>query len=302
LFKRIKKNLIKNNSHLEQKNYLINRIAVIAPKPKSMRKYLLGSAGIVLSSLALTIISWTPSSTPKTPAKVVTEDSLYTLHVSKIYSDAHLEQSGLNPAVFQKALTGFYNLKSSGKISADKSVLTIADFDINSTKKRLWIIDLDKDSLLLNTWVAHGNQSGDDLATRFSDVNDSNESSLGFYVTAEVYRGKHGRSLRLDGMDEGFNANARKRSIVVHGAPYVSQNTINQLGRLGRSQGCPAVPAELADEVINTIEGKTVIFINGSRQPYTSKYLDTHIAANSIMGTKDLIKSPLQDSILTAGI
>lgn len=263
-----------------------------------MRKYLLGSAGIVFSSFALTIISWTPSSTPKSPAKIVTEDSLYTLHVSKIYKGAHLEKSGLNPEVFEKALTGFYNLKNTGKIAEDKSVITIADFDQNSTKKRLWIIDLDKDSLLLNTWVAHGSRSGDDLATRFSDLNDSNESSLGFYVTAEVYMGKHGRSLRLDGMDEGFNANARKRSIVVHGAPYVSQGTIDQLGRLGRSQGCPAVPAELADLVINTIEGKTVIFINGSNQPYASKYLDTHLAANSIIDIHAPLETP--DTLLTA--
>lgn len=264
-----------------------------------MRKYLLGGAGLVFSTLALTIISWVPFSKTTLPAQPVTEDSLYIQHVHQIYDRAHLEQAGLNPEVFEKALTGFYNLKNSGRISAEKSIITIADFDQSSMKKRLWIIDLKKDSLLLNTWVAHGNRSGDDLATHFSDANDSNESSLGFYVTAEVYNGKHGRSLRLDGMDEGYNSNARKRSIVVHGAPYVSQSTINELGRLGRSQGCPAVPAELADLVINTIEGKTVIFINGTHQPYFSKYLDTHLAANSLMDKPD---SLLQDSIVTAGI
>jgi len=274
-----------------------------------MKKYLLGGAGLVLSTLALTIISWVPSSHSKrSAAAMVTEDSLYIMHVNKIYNGAHLEKSGLSPEVFEKALTGFYNLKNSGKISEDKSILTIADFDQNSTKKRLWIVDLDKDSLLLNTWVAHGSRSGDDLATRFSDVNDSNESSLGFYVTGEVYTGKHGRSLRLDGMDEGYNANARKRSIVVHGAPYVSQGTINQLGRLGRSQGCPAVAPELAEMVINTIEGKTVIFINGSRQPYSSKYLDTHLAANMINHPVDNIhqlnEDPkvAKDTSLIAGI
>lgn len=266
-----------------------------------MRKYLLGGAGIILSTLALTIISWAPSNETLTPAKIVTEDSLYTLHVSKIYNGAHLEQAGLRPEVFEKALTGFYNLKNSGKIAADKSILTIADMDQNSTKKRLWIIDLSKDSLLLNTWVAHGSHSGDDLATRFSDVNDSNESSLGFYVTAEVYRGKHGRSLRLDGMDEGYNANARKRSIVVHGAPYVSQGTINQLGRLGRSQGCPAVAQELADLVINTIEGKTVIFINGNDQRYASKYLNAHLAANIALVNTDSVVH-IKDSLITAKI
>lgn len=140
--------------------------------------------------------------------------------------------------------------------------------------------------------MAHGSRSGDDLATRFSDATDSNESSLGFYITGEIYKGKHGRSLRLDGMDEGYNSNARRRSIVVHGAPYVSQSTINELGRLGRSQGCPAVPAELSEKVINTIEGKTVIFINGSNQNYFSKYLDSHLAANIIV--------PMQDSSFIA--
>lgn len=260
-----------------------------------MRKYLLGGAGITFSILTLTvIISWIPCSNRSLPEKAVTQDSLYNLHVSKIYHAAHLEQSGLRPEVFEKALTGFYNLKNTGKISNEKSILTIADFDQNSTKKRLWIIDLSIDSLLLNTWVAHGQRSGDDMATRFSDARDSYESSLGFYVTGEVYKGKHGRSLRLDGMDEGYNSNARSRSIVVHGAPYVSQSTINELGRLGRSQGCPAVPAELSDRVINTIEGKTVIFINGSHQTYFSKYLDTHLAANMIV--------PMRDSSLVARI
>jgi len=285
---------------IEVKNYLINRIKVIAPKPISMRKYLLGGAGIIFSTLALTMISWTPSITKKATAKVVTTDSLYSNYVNKIYNAAHLEQAGLKAEVFEKALTGFYNLKSSGKISGEKSILTIADFDQNSTKKRLWIIDLNKDSLLLNTWVAHGQNSGDDLPNKFSDVNDSNESSLGFYVTAEVYKGKHGRSLRLDGMDEGYNTNARKRSIVVHGAPYVSQGTINQLGRLGRSHGCPAVPAELSDLVINTIEGNTVIFINGTKNAYASKYLNTQVAANNLhLKQEEIIQNP-DSAILTA--
>jgi hypothetical protein len=96
---------------------------------------------------------------------------------------------------------------------------------------------------------------------------------MGFFITGESYYGKHGLSLRLDGMDEGFNSNARKRSIVLHGADYVSQATINALGRLGRSQGCPAVPQELARTVVRTLEEGTVLFINLSDQNYTSKYL-----------------------------
>lgn len=251
-----------------------------------MRKYILGAAGITLVSFALTFISWIPGNFGWSTAKqhqqqtlALSGDSLYNIYIKKLYDSARLAQSGLNINVFEKAVTGFYNLKNSGKLCSDKSVLTIADMDMNSTQKRLWIVDLDKKELLLNTWVAHGQRSGADKAVKFSNTNDSFQSSVGFYVTAEVYSGQHGRSLKLDGMDEGFNSNARKRSIVVHGADYVSQGTINALGRLGRSQGCPAVAPELADKVINTIGGKTVLFINSSTTDYTSKYLDEHMAA-----------------------
>src|ERR1700759_3216877 len=99
----------------------------------------------------------------------------------------------------------------------------------------MWIVDLVAKHLLLNTWVAHGQGSGDDVANSFSNINDSHQSSLGFYLTDDVYMGKHGRSLHLDGLDEGFNDDARAREIVVHGAPYVSERTINEKGKIGRS-------------------------------------------------------------------
>lgn len=257
-----------------------------------MRRYILGIAGLILVSFALTFISWAPNNsgwpaqTKNTKQNTsLPEDTLYNSYLQRIYDSAHLAQSGLNMNVFEKAVTGFYNLKNSGKISDEKSVLTIADMDMNSTQKRLWIVDLDKKELLLNTWVAHGQRSGADKAVKFSNTNNSFQSSIGFYVTGEVYNGQHGRSLRLDGVDDGFNDNARKRAIVVHGADYVSQGTINALGRLGRSQGCPAVAPELADKVINTIGGKTVLFINSSTQDYTSKYLDEHLAATLAQST-----------------
>lgn len=262
-----------------------------------MKKHLLGVGGMLLLAIGFSVISWTSPIKPKFEVKTITEDILYQNYVSTKYKNIGLEQAGLSATVFEKALTGYYNLKNTGKTAHGKSILTIADFDQNSTRKRLWIIDLERDSLLLHTWVAHGEKSGGDLPTRFSDTNDSNESSLGFYLTAEIYRGKHGRSLRLDGMDEGYNANARKRAIVVHGAPYVSQETINELGRLGRSHGCPAVPAELSNQVINTIAGKTVIFINGTRQHYNSKYLDTHLAADMVLAQRDRTDSLEKDSL-----
>ncbi|MEJ7560310.1 MAG: murein L,D-transpeptidase catalytic domain family protein [Pedobacter sp.] len=245
-----------------------------------MRKYILGGAGFLLIAFSLFTLSWKSPVESGVIVRTASEDSLYHKYVDDLYDTTHLALAGMNKAVFEKAITGFYNLKMSGKLSNVKSIISIADMEQNSTAKRLWIIDLDKKELLLNTWVAHGNGSGSDKATRFSNVNDSFQSSLGFYVTGEVYAGKHGKSLRLDGMDAGYNDNARKRSIVVHGASYVSQGTINALGRLGRSQGCPAVAPELANLVIDTIEGRTVLFINGNDQKYTSKFLNQHMAAD----------------------
>ncbi len=147
----------------------------------------------------------------------------------------------------------------------------------------MWIVDILNKKLLLNTWVAHGQGSGNDMADHFSNINESHQSSVGFYVTDDVYFGKHGRSLRLDGMDEGFNSAARNRAIVVHAADYVSQGTIAQLGRLGRSHGCPAVSPEVSDMVINTIKGKTLLFINGNDTRYASKYLNDAFQSNFML-------------------
>jgi hypothetical protein len=206
-------------------------------------------------------------------------DSIYNDYINKLYAKLHLQEVGLALPVFEKAVTGFYNLKQSGRVS-NKPILSIADFDQVSTRKRLYIVDLNKKTLLLNTWVAHGQNSGGNEATKFSNVNESLSSSLGFYVTGEVYSGVHGKSLKLDGMDEGFNSNARSRAIVVHGAPYVGTGTIEALGRLGRSQGCPAVAPAIADKVIKTIEDKTVLFIYKSVDNYHSKYLNETLAAS----------------------
>ncbi|SFG89678.1 murein L,D-transpeptidase catalytic domain family protein [Pedobacter insulae] len=247
-----------------------------------MKNYILGLSGLTAIALFFITTSWTTKKLEqpkmKTPV-VVTVDSVYDQHVTTLYNEVHLKEAGLSKSAFEKALTGFYNLKKAGQLS-QKSILTIADFDQLSTQKRLYIIDLDKKEILLNTWVAHGQRSGKDEAVNFSNKNESYTSSLGFYVTGEVYKGIHGKSLKLDGMDNGFNNNARSRAIVVHGAPYVSKGTIKALGRLGRSQGCPAVAPEIADKVINTIGDKTVLFINKSEERYSSKYLDHTLAAN----------------------
>jgi hypothetical protein len=245
-----------------------------------MRKHF-GAVVCALLIFSVTIISWRPANKPLINLyNSSSAREIFEKYVSNVYESAHLQESGLASTVFEKAVTGFINLKIAGKLSPNCSILTIVDYAKSSCEKRMWIIDVISDELLLNTWVAHGQGSGEDMADRFSNKLDSHKSSLGFYLTDDVYYGKNGLSLKLDGLDVGFNENARTRAIVVHGADYVSQGAIDHLGYLGRSFGCPAVPTEVAEQVINTIKDKTVMFINGNDRHYTSRYLDEEMAAN----------------------
>ncbi len=160
---------------------------------------------------------------------------------------------------FTKALEGYYQWKDNGKVQKD--ILTIVDFSMSSKEERLWVIDLKNNQILFQSLVAHGRNSGIEYATSFSNKPESHQSSLGFYTTGETYIGKHGYSLRLDGLEKGINNNARKRAIVIHGADYVSETFIENNGRLGRSFGCPSVPEELSKELIDTIKNKSCLYI-----------------------------------------
>ncbi len=164
-----------------------------------------------------------------------------------------------NKQSFAAAIEGFYHLKASGKI--EKDVLTIVDFTLSSIEKRMWVIDMNTHKILYHTLVAHGKNSGLHFAQQFSNKQASYQSSLGFYATAETYFGKHGYSLRLDGLEKGINDQARTRAIVIHGATYVSDQFVQQTGRLGRSQGCPALPLELTKDIIEVIKEKSCLFI-----------------------------------------
>ncbi len=143
---------------------------------------------------------------------------------------------------------------------AKPSTLTVIDFSRPSTEKRLWVYDLRSRSMLFEELVSHGRNSGMNLATAFSNVAESNMSSLGLYRTAEAYIGKHGYSLRLDGLDRGFNDRARERAIVIHGADYVSAAITKAQGRLGRSLGCPAVRPDVSRELIDAVKGGGLVF------------------------------------------
>lgn len=199
-----------------------------------------------------------------------------TLH--ETYSRLGAAQQGLRFEVFQKAMTGYLNLRETGHLTASQQHLTVVDFDLPSTEKRLWVLDLNSDKILFHTLVAHGHNSGENGADQFSNTDQSNMSSLGFYVTGQEYEGKHGHSLRLQGLDEGFNTNAFTRSIVMHGADYVSEDFIKQNGRLGRSLGCPALPLDQYSQIIDQVKGGSCLFLNKSNAGYTSKYLNQNVA------------------------
>jgi hypothetical protein len=140
------------------------------------------------------------------------------------------------------------------------SRLAVIDFSLPSTERRLWIFDLQEQRLLLEDLVAHGQKSGDNHATRFSNLLGSHQSSIGLFRTAESYSGKHGYSLRMDGLEPGVNDLARERAIVIHGADYVDPSWIARHGRIGRSQGCPAVRPEIARTVVDSLKGGQFMF------------------------------------------
>ncbi|MBC7556373.1 MAG: murein L,D-transpeptidase catalytic domain family protein [Chryseobacterium sp.] len=167
----------------------------------------------------------------------------------------------LDETVFEKAFKGFEKLKIVGQLPEESHLLTIVDFSKSSNKNRLWVIDLENKKVLFNALVAHGMGTGEEFAEHFSNRDSSHQSSLGFYITEATYTGNNGYSLRLMGVDKGFNDAALQRSIVMHGADYVSANFATAHKRIGRSWGCPAVSRDLAEPIINTIKGKNCLFI-----------------------------------------
>ena len=188
-----------------------------------------------------------------------------------IYNSISFENSNtLNPEVFEKAFLGFTKLKKAGKLPETSNLISIVDFSLSSTQKRLWVIDLEKKVVVFNSLVAHGKNTGEEFAQKFSNTESSYQSSLGFYITESTYNGSNGYSLKLLGMDPGYNDAALQRAIVMHGADYVSEDFIKSQKRIGRSWGCPAVPRALAEPIINTIKGKNVLFIYYPDEQYLS--------------------------------
>jgi hypothetical protein len=164
---------------------------------------------------------------------------------------------------------------------ASPSTLTVIDYSRPSTEPRMWVYDLHTHNLLYSELVAHGQGTGDNYAKVFSNEEDTHRSSLGLFVTQDPYVGKNGYSLRLNGLDKGFNDHALERAIVIHGAPYVNPTLVKTQGRLGRSWGCPAVRPAIAHELIDHVKGGGVVFAYYPDQKWlsTSQYLGNCAAA-----------------------
>ncbi len=177
-----------------------------------------------------------------------------------LYQKLSLEEKGLSFDAFSLALKGYNRLLANNRITRT-GIISICDFSQSSGNKRMYIVDLDNQALFLQTYVAHGRNSGGEFATRFSNKPESLQSSLGFYVTSQTYQGAHGLSLRMMGQEPGINDKALQRNIVVHGADYIEEEWLRKSDRMGRSFGCPAVPADESAHIINTIKNGTCLFI-----------------------------------------
>jgi hypothetical protein len=201
----------------------------------------------------------------------VDHTSEMSLHVNEDRIAYLSQKFNINKAAISLAIKGYEKLRELGQIS-NSMYLTIVDFSKPSNTERFYVIDMLKEQLVIKTLVAHGKNSGTLIPSEFSNKISSLKSSLGFYVTGNTYRGKHGTSLILDGVEKGINDQAKNRAIVLHGANYVSSNMINDGNTpIGRSFGCPAVPNNKVKSIIATIKGGTCMFVYAPNTEYAQK-------------------------------
>ena len=214
-----------------------------------------------------------PSLTNTKPAVIVaTAEPVDTVQEEAInlYDSMHLKRSGLSQKAFIYAWKGYKQLLEEGQLG-NNSVLSICDFSQSSRRKRLYIIDIEEMQLLVNTYVAHGRNSGGEYARSFSNKPESHKSSLGFYITRKTYYGDHGLALKIEGLESGINDRADERNIVIHGSKYVGPDYLRYNRCNGRSFGCPAVPAKETQKVINTIKDGSCLFIYHPEKSYLVK-------------------------------
>jgi hypothetical protein len=200
----------------------------------------------------------------KSPAAAVAAETL------DLYNSMSLKKFGLSIKAFEYALKGYKYLVESGKVIKGQ-VLSICDFSQSSRRKRFYVIDMAEKKVLINTWVAHGRNSGGEYARSFSNNPESHKSSLGFYVTSNTYYGSHGLSLKIEGLEKNINDRADERNIVIHGSEYVGAGFLSHSPINGRSFGCPALPAKETGKVIEAIKDGSCLFIYHPTKSYIDK-------------------------------
>ena len=182
----------------------------------------------------------------------------------------NLGQKGLSKAAFENGYKGYRALLKK-KIITQQQYLVICDFGQSSNNKRFYVLDMSSKKVMINTYVAHGRKSGGEYASRFSNKPRSNQSSLGFYKTLQTYHGEHGLSLRVKGLDMGYNDKATARAIVIHGADYIGEKWLERNRYMGRSYGCPALPMKESADIINMIKEGCCLFIYFPSKTYLSR-------------------------------
>ena len=192
------------------------------------------------------------------------------LTATSIYNEMDLQDSGLSEKAFEYGWMGYYKLQKKGLLR-NTNILTICDFSQSSSEERMYVIDVRSKKLLYRTFVAHGINSGEEYANSFSNSDESCKSSLGFYVTSNTYIGSNGLSLRIQGLDKGFNDHASRRSIVIHGASYVSLRILHKYGVMGTTFGCPAIPAEMTTQIIPAVKNGSCFFIYYPSKKYLTQ-------------------------------
>lgn len=190
--------------------------------------------------------------------------------VSEAYLKFEFGENTLDYNVFVRALIGYFFLKQSHEL-VNHRYLTVIDFSLSSKARRLWLLDMETRKVVLNELVAHGKNSGEEFATSFSNKINSLQSSVGFFLTGDPYQGKHKFSLKLNGLEAGYNTNAFVRGVVIHGADYVNQDLVSAGQRIGRSYGCPAVPTAANEQLIDLIKGGSCLFIHHPDKRYLQR-------------------------------
>jgi hypothetical protein len=220
--------------------------------------------GVVSASNAIVPATATTGEVARSRAEILAEETL------DLYNSMNLKKIGLSIKAFEFALKGYKTLVERGKVMKDQ-VLSICDFSQSSRRKRFYVIDMAEKKVLINTWVAHGRNSGGEYARSFSNSPESHKSSLGFYVTGNTYDGGHGLALKIEGLEKDINDKADERNIVIHGSNYVGAGFLSRSPINGRSFGCPALPQKETGKVIETIKDGSCLFIYHPSKNYIEK-------------------------------